>query len=294
MSIITVTGNGQISYSILKDYHFSAEAIHKIRAKQSLSMEEEWSYEIDIEAESTQEARDIFLTYIKKLNELGVANHTGHLIYITQSINKFEGNYINDEAVLNDLVSNDLVTLGKLLKMQDNAKYDLLNLEFTSKQGYSNSEFEEYSKINHPEVIRNVIAASIDSLFNLIKSNAPSYPILVAARLKCIDKPNIDDIQQIIEQTSAVKRSKFETELLYTVCATLHSYLNDWSPLNPNGAHLTNDQIRVIYQTCKMHGLLKVTHDVELDALNYIRMLLKNNSGNKTMLGIIKDHSSSD
>lgn len=73
MQTVTVTGAGPLSYKILKDFHSTAQAIYEYRTDNSQNVEEEdHHYEIDIMAKDEPDAKEIFLDYIRKLNELGV------------------------------------------------------------------------------------------------------------------------------------------------------------------------------------------------------------------------------
>lgn len=58
MPRIAVLGASQISYAVLKDYHFTAKAIYDTRLEQSQPMEQEYMYKIELEAESEDEAKD--------------------------------------------------------------------------------------------------------------------------------------------------------------------------------------------------------------------------------------------
>ncbi|AMQ01723.1 hypothetical protein AY601_4903 [Pedobacter cryoconitis] len=287
MPLITVTGGCLISYKAIKDYHFSAQALYEEKLKQALPLEEDFTYEILMDVESEKEAKQVFLDYIGKLNDLGIAHHAGHLAFITQSLIKFEGNYINDDAVKNDLVIDDLKLLERLLIIQRDEAYETLNLEFTSKKGIDNKKFEHYCLISNKPFIKATVASAINSQFEIIKSKSYSYSFDIANSLSTIKEPSVENISNLVTKASAVSMKPFKMQLLYTVCLTLRRFLNDWSLLNPNNAEFPSDQARVIYYTCKIHGLLSVTHDVERDALNYTRMLLKNNSNIKPMNGII-------
>jgi hypothetical protein len=285
MDNIIVTGASEISYEILKDYHSTAQAIYERRKKLNQDLSIEYLFELDIAATSLEEAKEIFLSYAHKLNDLGVALHIGHLVFITQAIRDFEGSYIIDVAPLNETILPELESLQRLLRIQASGDFRHMQLEFTSSR-FANREFDSYTRIKDPDVYEKILSATIIALFEQVKSRSHLYSFDIANMLSKIEGlPSIQDIDNLLIKASSVTAKSFNGQLLYTISSTLLEYLNDHSPLNPEKVTMTNDSLRVIYHTLQIHNLLTASHDLERDALNYIRMLITNRRNEATMLG---------
>jgi hypothetical protein len=287
MQTITVTGESNISYKVLKDYHSTAHALYDYLLQDNQPVEVDYVFDIDIEANDIEEAKKVFMDYLKRLNNLGVINHSGHLVYITQNIIDNEGSYISEEAILNDKVLPHLESLQRLLTIQNKNEYGNLRFEIGSITD-GNNDFDYYTRIQDPTVIKEAVATTILTLFGVVKGKSDEYSYDIANTLSKIKgHPTLEEISLLTTKASSVSTKKFKTQLLYTIASTLHRYLNDWSLLNPDKVFITNDQARVIYQTLKIHNLLTVTHEIERDEINYTRMLLTNRIGDLTMLGQI-------
>lgn len=289
MQVITITGASEISYEVLKDYHSTALAIYDLRIKQKQPLSIEYVFDIDVQANDVDEAKDMFLSYAHKLNKLGVATHIGYLVFLTQAIRDNEGSYISTTAPLNNKILPDLESLQRLLKIQEGGDFRHMYIEFTSSiEG--NKVFDNYTRIQDPNIYKQILSTTITTLFESIKSNSHLYSFDVATTLAEIEGlPTLNDLESLIAKASSVNANRFNAQLLYTISLTLLNYLNEWSPLNPAKVLMTNDELRVIYQTLKIHNLLNVSHDLERDALNYIRMLITNRIGAAPMLGITNE-----
>jgi len=286
MNIVTLSATHTISYEVLKDYHVTAQAIYDTRLKQKQSLEVEFDYEIIVPAETKEGGEAVFIAYLKKLRDLGIYLHTGHLIYITQNILKFEGNYINDEAVSNDFVIGELEVLKQLLEIQAIGDYSNLKLDLNTRSKAPNHS-ELPIKIVNSSVIKSAVSAIIQNQFEYIKGNEHAYSLEFNEELITIDKPSLETTTTLIELAKRVKPKPFATQLLYTVCTTLLSYLNKWTTLNPDQVALSNDQAKVIYYTCKLHNLINLDHHIDKEITDYIRSVLNNNRGQHTMLASI-------
>lgn len=287
MQDITVTGASDISYEILKDYHSTAQAIYERRKELNQDLTIEYLFDLEIQATSIDEAKEVFLTYAHKLNDLGVALHIGHLVYLTQAVRDFEGSYIKDVAPLNNAILPELESLERLVRIQNTGDIKHMQLEFTSTR-FANKEFADYTRIKDSKVFETVLSTTITALFESIKSKSHLYSFDIANTLdKVQGSPSLADLDNLVAKASSVTAKSFNGQLLYTICATLLKYLNECSTLNPEKVSMTNDSLRVIYQTLKIHNLLTVSHDLERDALNYIRMLITNRRNETTMLGTI-------
>lgn len=285
MENIIVTGASQISYEVLKDYHSTALAIHDIRKLQNQDLSIEYIFDIDVQANDVDEAKEMFLNYAHKLNDLGVASHIGYLVFLTQAIRDNEGSYIHNELPLNDKILPELESLQRLLRIQNTGDFKHMQLEFTSSR-FANKEFDSYTRIKDSDVYKQILSATINTLFESIKSKSHLYSFDIATTLEKIEGlPTLNDLDILVAKASSVSANRFNRQLIYTISSTLLKYLNDWSPLNPEKVLMTNDSLRVIYQTLKIHNLLNVSHDLEGDALNYVRMLLKNRRDTASMLG---------
>lgn len=285
MQTITVTGASDISYEILKDYHSTALAIHDIRKQQNQDLSIEYIFDIDVQANDVDEAKELFLNYAHKLNDLGVASHIGYLVFLTQAVRDNEGSYINNEVPLNDKILPELESLQRLLTIQNTGDFKHMQLEFTSSR-FANREFDSYTRIQDPEVYKQILSTTIKMLFESIKSKSHLYSFDIATTLEKIEGlPTLNDLDNLVAKASSVNTTRFNAQLIYTISLTLLKYLNEWSPLNPEKVLMTNDELRVIYHTLKIHNLLNVSHDLERDALNYVRMLIKNRKDTASMLG---------
>lgn len=200
----------------------------------------------------------------------------------------FEGNYIHEEAVSNDLIRFSLQDLLKLLRLEESGDYEAFNMEISHKN-YKNKDFQNYIRINDSSMIKSFIGKAIESSFEKIKSESFAYPYQLYISINAIVKPTSSDIEFLLLDAGYINPKRFNTHLFYSICFVLKSYLNVNSDLNPENVFLTEDQARVIYYTCKIHGLLNVSHDLERDGLNYIRMVLNNNRHHEPMIGTIKD-----
>jgi hypothetical protein len=63
---------------VLKNYHSTAQAIYQRRNELNQEQSLEYVFDLEIAATSLEEAKEFFLAYANKLNELGVAPHIGH------------------------------------------------------------------------------------------------------------------------------------------------------------------------------------------------------------------------
>ncbi|HKG07188.1 MAG TPA: hypothetical protein VKB19_12050 [Pedobacter sp.] len=278
MNIVTISASQTISYEILKSYHVTAQAIYDARIRENHSPVQEYEYELYIKAHSIEDGKQIFMDYLHKLNDLHVAQHAGFLAYITQHIVKFEGNYVSEEASVNDFLHGELEVLFKLLTIADKKNYKTLNLEVSSRS-ISNSDFSGYLNILNPDVIKATILSAIEAQFQSIKDNIHLYSLGINESLYGIEQPTLSNINQLLTHVAPVTTKAFKAQLLYTVAVTLLKFLNEWSVLNPNKVAMTNDQLRVIYRTCKLHNLLEVEHDGhDLSEVNYMRSVLTNKS----------------
>jgi len=162
-----------------------------------------------------------------------------------------------------------------------------MQLEFTSSR-FANREFDSYTRIKDPDVYEKILSATIIALLEQVKSRSHLFSFDIANSLSKIEGlPSLKDLDDLVVRASSVTAKSFNGQLLYTISSTLLKYLNDHSPLNPDKVSMTNDSLRVIYHTLKIHNLLTTSHDLERDALNYIRMLITNRRNEATMLGKI-------
>ncbi|MCX2481043.1 hypothetical protein OQY15_18205 [Pedobacter sp. MC2016-15] len=283
-----ITIESSISYDILKNYHFTVKALYdtgNYKASDSLTP---YLFDLTVTAEDKEEAELLVFNYIQVFNRLEAIHQLGNVVFITQALMNNEGTYINTEAPKNDKALLELELLVNLLSIQEEKKSDSINIEITSKRE-SNNHFINYSKFNNPQVVQKLIDNMVITQFNHLKSMSDSYSFDISNRLSKIDVPTLDAIKTMADQARSVSTKAFKADFLYTVCSTLRNYLTEYSHLNPDNKALTNDQARIIYTTCAIHGLLSVKHDVEVDALNYIRMVLKNKAGIEPMNAIIRE-----
>lgn len=278
MNIVTISAANTISYEVLKNYHITAVAIYDERVKQDQATVQEYVYDLHIKANTIEEGKQVFMDYLHKLNGLYVAQHAGFLAYITQHIVKFEGSYISEEASVNDFLHGELEVLLKLLQIADKKEYRTLNLQVSSRS-FSDSEFYGYLNIVNPDVIKAAVLSTIESQFKSIKDNVNLYSFGISQYLYKIEQPSLSNVNELLRQVAPVTTKAFKAQLVYTVAITLLKFLNEWSTLNPNKAAMTNDQLRVIYHTCKLHNLLEVDHEGhDPSEVNYMRSVLTNKS----------------
>jgi len=289
MQEFIITIESTVSYELLKDYHFTVKALYDTNYYDSYEQTTPYLFEVKVEAEDKAVAELLVFNYLKVFNSLESIHHVGNVVYITQALINNEGTFINTEAPKNDKALVELEPLVNLLSIKEEKKFDSINIEITSKTN-SNSHFHYYSKFNNMEVLENMIDDMVTTQFEHFKSMAHLYSFDISNRLSSIESPTLEIIKAMTDDASSVSSKAFKADFLYTVCLTLLDYLNTCSHLNPENRALTNDQARIIYATCKIHGLLTVSHDVEIDALNYIRMVLKNKSDIQPMNSIIKEN----
>jgi len=270
-----ITVDTKVSYELLRDYHFTVKALYDAGNYKSYDNITPNLSKLTVNAENKEDAELIVFNYLKVFNSLEAIHHVGNVIFITQALINHEGQYINTEAPKNDKALIELEPLVNLLSIKEEKKFDSINIEITSKTD-SNKYFHFYSKFNNIDVLEKMIDDMVETQYNHLKSLAHEYTFDINHRLNNIEKPTLASIQMLAKQVQSVSSKAFKADFLYTVCHTLLTYLNDCSHLNPDNRTLTNDEARIIYATCQMHGLLSVTHDVEVDALNYIRMVLNN------------------
>jgi len=281
-----ITIESSVSYEILKDYHVTVKALYDTGYYKSYDPTTPYLFELKVIAEDKAGAELIVFNYLKVFNALEAIHHAGHIVFITQALINNEGTYINTEAPKNDKALIELEPLVNLLSIKEGKKFDSINIEITSKTD-SNQYFHYYSKFNDLEVVQKMIDNMVVTQFDHFKSMSDSYSFDISNRLSEIEVPTLNAIQAMADQARSVSTKAFKADFLYTVCSTLLRYLNAYSHLNPDNRALTNDQARIIYATCKINGLLSVSHDVEVDALNYIRMVLRNNANTEPMNAVI-------
>ena len=290
MQEVTVSAKGYISYTLLKNYHPSAQAIYEIRTEKDQPLEIDYEYEIDVMAEDEQHAKDIFIDYLKKLNSLGIALHAGNLAYLVKNIISGEGSLLYENAVENEKINGDLFILSKLLKIQEENQFEDLNLELTSKK-FSNKQFLYYTKIRNEKLVKESVNVMINALFNEIKADYSLHTFQIWNLLSKIETPTSENIQSLLSLTERINQKNFKGDLLYTICRVLLKYLDDNTSLNPDGVAMTEDQLRVVHSTCKLHGLLDRTHEIESEELNYLRTYITNRKTKPLMIAKIVDDS---
>lgn len=283
-----ITIESSISYDILKDYHFTVKALYDTGYYKASDSFTQYFFDLTVTAQDKEEAELLVFNYIQVFNRLEAIHQLGNVVFITQALMNNEGTYINTEAPKNDKALLELELLVNLLSIQEEKKSDSINIEITSKRE-SNNHFINYSKFNNPQVVQKLIDNMVITQFNHLKSMSDSYSFDISNRLSKIDVPTLNAIKTLADQARSVSTKAFKADFLYTVCLTLRNYLTEYSHLNPENKALTNDQARILYATCKIHGLLPIAHVVENDSLNYIRMVLKNKEGTKPMNAIIKE-----
>jgi hypothetical protein len=275
MQDFNITVDSTVSYELLTKYHFTVKMLYDSGYYKSFDQITNYSFKLTVKAEDKEEAELLAFNYLSVFNNLEAIHHVGHVVFITQALINNEGQYINTEAPKNDKALIELEPLVNLLSIKEGKKFDSINIEITSKTD-SNKYFDFYSKFSNINVLEKMIDGLVETQYNHFKSLAHEYTFDMNNRINQIDKPTLANIKMLADQAQSVSSKAFKADFLYTVCHTLLTYLNDCSHLNPDNRTLTNDEARIIYATCQMHGLLSVTHDVEVDALNYIRMVLNN------------------
>jgi len=284
-----ITIESTVSYELLKDYHFTVRALWDNGNYTSYDPTTPYLFDLRVTADNKEEAELLVFNYLKIFNTHGAVHHIGNVVYITQALIEYEGSYIHTDAPKNDQALLALEPLLKLLVIKEEDKVGLINIEITSNKGYSNKEFEYHSKFTDQQFKAKIIDEMIATQFDHLKSIAHTYSFGINHRLNSITTPTLKAVSEMVDQASSVSSKAFKADFLYTVCLTILNYLNACSNLNPENRALTNDQARIIYATCKIHGLLSVAHDVENDALNYIRMVLKNKTYIEPLNAIIKE-----
>ncbi|MGM9476495.1 hypothetical protein ACS5PU_08690 [Pedobacter sp. GSP4] len=273
MPQVLVTGGSQITYEILKDFHTAAEGVYNIRKSKGQSLEEDYEFQVLLEAENEEEAKAIFIAHAEKLADLGVHLHIGHLAYITIYLKSIEGNFILEESTSYKILSSNLSLLTNLIKLQKCT--GKISLEITD--NLVGKEFEEYTKLRDEELISAALQGTIGALISAIKRDEHLVPFSLIEEVKNL-KPSLDDITALNRKLIVITNKAFNSQMLYTICKTLRNYLNTYSPLRHPTATLTNDQARVIYETCKLHGLINLPHEMDIEKINYIRSVITNST----------------
>ena len=271
-----ITIDTEVCYELLKDYHFTVKALYDAGNYKSYENITPNLSRLTVNAENKEDAELIVIEYLNVFNNLEVIHHVGNVILITQALIKHEGQYTNTEAPKNDKALLSLEPLFKLLMIKQENKLDKINVEVTRKDR-RNKDFNYYTNFTDETFKAQLLDSMIRTQFEHLKNCANEYTFGISDRLEQISEPGIKIVKELLNQASKTSTKVFKRDLLYTVCVTLLKYLNEWSLLNTENKALTSNQAWIIYETCKIHGLLSGTHEVKVDALNYIRSVINNN-----------------
>ncbi|KQS41748.1 hypothetical protein [Pedobacter sp. Leaf194] len=280
MQQVLVNGGGEISYKVLSEYHFTAKHIYESRTSENQPIDTNFEFDVIIPAMDLVHAEEIFTGYCNVIDGLCGRLHIGHLSYITSNIIEWEGNFVLADSMFHKVLRADISLLINLMNLKENTKN--LNLEIS--HVLKGRDFDYFTKIQNPLIISGALSGAIDVLFNSIKHNYSSLPIELADQLRDVTTPTISLLQQINLQLIDITEKAFRSQLLYTVCVSLRNYLKKHSPLTHPTANLTNDQARVIYETCKLHGLINLPHEMDIEKINYMRSIISNSTHQDTML----------
>lgn len=289
MEDFIITIESTVSYELLKDYHFTVKALWDNGNYTSYEPITPYLFNLRVTADNKEEAELSVFNYLKVFNNHGAIHHIGNVVYITQALIEYEGSYIHTDTPKNDQALLALEPLLNLLVIKEEDKVGLINIEITSNKGYSSKEFEYHSKFTDLNFNAKMIDQMIATQFDHLKSRAHTYSFGIKHRLDNTITPTVKAVREMMDQASSVSSKAFKADFLYTVCLTLLNYLNACSNLNPDSKAMTSDQARIIYNTCKIHGLISIEHEVKDQALNYIRMVLKNKAHIEPMNAIIKE-----
>lgn len=286
MPIFNITAGADISYSILRNYHVFAQIECENRLANGLDLgEEDYEFSVQIDSKDELSAKELFIEEITKLNDLGIVHHLGYLMYISKNIVSHEGAYVECELPFDRLLVKHLDDLEKLLFL----KGDCSNIHADFVHKSFNKDFEGYLSVNNESLLQKFIALAIDSQIQAIHEN----PQWVHYEINGVNIQQLHNdlnlVKDIKIKLSKFKESTFRLSLLYTIVKTLADYLTENSPLNPNSNVLTNDMARAIYIICKLNNLITITHEMEIEKINYIRAVLNNKKGierlNATLVG---------
>lgn len=281
MGVITITAGGNINYELLKDYHFSAKAIHEHRISKSLPLITDYEFDLDIHAENLEEGKQIYGDYVKKLDGLKVLEHLPNINFITQHLKQFEGNYINHDNHLDKEAQNDISVLITLLKLQEQSNDLIIEI----KHKLFGKDFDDYIELNQKNLIGCALEGLIKEQIKVINIKSQHYSFYIKEKITTIDLALLPSVQNLHNEVISITDKNFRSQFLFTVCNTLISYLSAHTSLNPANAILTNDMARVVYDTCKINDLIQIEHLVDLDKVNYIRAVIKNHLNTIPMNG---------
>lgn len=263
-----------INYQTLSDYHFSAKEISKIRNENGQSQIVEYEFRIIFDGDDLKESQKLVHNYLKLLDKHEILEHEGNIAYLVTHLKEFEGDFINSDINLHQNLDNDISFLLKLLKLRD--MQNILTMEVKHKA--NGKEFDEYLNINDNTLISDMINAAIDSKFLSIKENKEFLPFELQDEICAIAVPDLTILTDIKNRLLLIKEKAFNSYIIYIICKTLRDYLNNKTTLYHPTAVITNEQALIIYEICKLFGIIKLTHFITQDKINYIRSVIRNSS----------------
>lgn len=261
-----------IDYEILSRYHFTAEMLLDSYIKSGRNAIERHAFNLTVEAESEQEARENLVGYAKNLDEKGIIGHAPHIIYLTQKLIEFEGNP-KKELKEYKYILGELNLLSSLVALREDKKTKLTLEHSNFGKGH-----EHYVVLedNGQDLIPLAIDAIINGVLKRIRSNKNQLPNNSALMDEGFDTITLEKVLELKNKCIEVSEKTFNSLLLYTVSKTLQKYLNNETTLSKEGATLTNDQARVIYATGVFFGLITNEREMDYDRVNYMKSVFKN------------------
>lgn len=274
MNIYTLDHTGMISYEILSKYHFSAKMIYENCLKRNEPVEVNFTHKINIEANNEEEVKEQYYDYANRLNDLGIFYHLSHIGYLIENLVRLEGSFIEEDSILHKYIKANVEELIKIIKLRDNPQG--LVIEVSRKAHQKNQD--NYIKLSNPKLVVDTLNMAAKGLINKIQQEENHIPFELIDEIKALKEPDLDQLNKLNDKLINITDKAFKSEFLYTVCETLRKYLNEQTTLNPSGAFLTNDQARVIYDACKLFGLIvpKDPDTMDFDKINYIKAILRN------------------
>lgn len=281
MNQYTKDYTGLISYEILSKYHFTANMHYETCIKQNEPFEVEYTHTILLHADTIEHAAQIFVDYGLKLNELKIFYHLPHIAYLIENMIKFEGSFIDGESKLHTSVKALVEQLIKVLNLK-NSSNDLM-IEVSHKK--HTKDLDYYLKFSDSQILSESLTSMAHSLLKKIKQDDNLIPFELLDEVKLLDELDLDKLNKLNKKLIDIKDKAFKSEFIYTVCKTLRDYLNAESILHHPTAVLTNDQARVIYEACKIYGIIDISHEMDYEKINYIKAVIRNglNKGDQTL-----------
>ena len=206
MLINTFNVKLSIDYNVLSKYHFAPQVICESYIEKGKNPIEEFEFELNVNAETPEQARINLIAYGNLISDFGIADHFPHIVYLTQKILEFEG---NAKSELKDYkyILGELELLSSLLSLKNDKKTKLTLEHKNFGKGHEHYVLLDDS---NQSLIPLAVDALIEGVLERIRSNKSQLPNNLAIMEEEFNTITLEKVSQLERQCVDLSEKAFD------------------------------------------------------------------------------------